>query len=151
LLANHDAWRMKISKIPYRIAKLSFVFIVLAVALTPLPSQAKSHYHHHKTHHAGVAPGASYADIVIEADTGRILHASNPDSPRHPASLSKMMTLYLTFQALESGKLSLEQSLPISANASEQSPSKLGLRRNQSIRVQDAIFGIVTESANDAA
>jgi D-alanyl-D-alanine carboxypeptidase len=62
-----------------------------------------------------------------------------------------MMTLYLTFQALESGRLRLTQSLPVSANAAEQSPSKLGLRRGRRIKVEDAILGVVTESANDAA
>ncbi len=93
----------------------------------------------------------AYADIVIDAETGRIIHASNPDSLRHPASLTKMMTLYVTFQALESGRLHLGQILPVSANAAEQSPSKLGLHAGHSIRVEDAILGLVTESANDAA
>ena len=74
-----------------------------------------------------------------------------PDSLRHPASLTKMMTLYITFQALESGHLRLDQILSVSANAAEQSPSKLGLRPNQRIRVEDLILGLVTESANDAA
>ncbi len=130
--------------------------IVCAVASWTSPAAAKPHHrtaHHHTRHHsrALVDRTASYADIVIDADTGQILHATNPDSLRHPASLTKMMTLYVTFQAIESGKLSLNNTLPISANASEQSPSKLGLRRGQRIRVEDAILGLVTESANDAA
>ncbi len=95
--------------------------------------------------------GALYSDIVIEARTGRILRATNADSLRHPASLTKMMTLYITFQALEAGKLSLDQRLPVSAHAAAQSPSKLGLKRGQSIRAKDAIMGVVTKSANDAA
>lgn len=94
---------------------------------------------------------ARYADIVIEADTGRILHATSAEQQRHPASLTKMMTLYLTFQALEAGRLALDQRLAVSANAAAQSPSKLGLRTGQTIRVQDAILALVTESANDAA
>ena len=103
-------------------------------------------------HHGAVVDStASYADIILDAETGQILHQTDPDSLRHPASLTKMMTLYLSFQALESGKLSINQYLPISANASEQSPSKLGLRPGQRIRVEDAILGLVTESANDAA
>ncbi len=94
---------------------------------------------------------ASYSDIVIDAKTGRILHAVDATAQRHPASLTKMMTLYLAFQAIEAGRLSLGQYLAVSQNASYQSPSKLGLRAGQRIRVDDAIRGIVTESANDAA
>ncbi len=134
---------------------LGAVLIALTACL-PHEAQAAAHRHHgphhHKRHHlAGVDRGAAYADIVIEADTGRVIHASSPDALRHPASLTKMMTLYLTFQALEAGHLTLDQPLPVSENASYQSPSKLGLRAGQSIRVQDAILGVVTESANDAA
>ncbi len=92
-----------------------------------------------------------YADIVIDARTGRILHAVAASELRHPASLTKMMTLYITFQALEAGRISLGQYLSVSQNASYQSPSKLGLRAGQRIRVDDAIRGVVTESANDAA
>ena len=125
--------------------------MALAVMSGSLPVAAKT-AHRHRVHHvAGVDGTASYADIVIEAESGRILHSTDPDSPRHPASLTKMMTLYLTFKAIEDGNLRLDQSLPVSANASEQSPSKLGLRRGQHIKVEDAIFGVVTESANDAA
>jgi D-alanyl-D-alanine carboxypeptidase len=94
---------------------------------------------------------AIYADIVIEAHTGRILRATNADQIRHPASLTKMMTLYMTFQALEAGRLRLDQQLPVSSNAAAQSPSKLGLRTGQGISVQDCILGLVTQSANDAA
>jgi D-alanyl-D-alanine carboxypeptidase len=128
--------------------------IMLLVALSPGTAEARLHHtKHHKVHHSGgmVDSSASYSDIVIDAETGRILHATNPDSLRHPASLTKMMTLYLTFQALESGRLNLNQSFPVSSNAAEQSPSKLGLRPGTRIRVEDAILGLVTLSANDAA
>jgi D-alanyl-D-alanine carboxypeptidase len=135
-----------------RRTKILFLIIALAAPLLVAPAHATVQHRHYKPrHHAGVDGTASYADIVIDAETGRILHASDPDSPRHPASLSKMMTLYLVFQALETGRLRLDQSLPVSANAAEQSPSKLGLRHGQHIRVEDAILGVVTESANDAA
>ncbi len=93
----------------------------------------------------------NYADIVIDAQTGRIIHSTDPDRLVHPASLTKMMTLYMTFQAIESGRLSPSQRLPVSALASRQSPSKLGLRAGQSIKVSDAVLGLITESANDAA
>lgn len=138
-----------------RTATYLFVFVGLFLALlSPSVAQATPHHKHHKgKHHARslVDGTASYADIVIDAETGRILHATSPDRLRHPASLTKMMTLYLTFQALESGRLGLNQYLPISSNAAEQAPSKLGLRPGQRIRVEDAVLGLVTESANDAA
>ncbi len=133
--------------------RIPFLLALLALALSPHQAEARPHHvKHHKVHHpALVDRSASYADIVIDAETGRILHATNPDSLRHPASLTKMMTLYLTFQALENGRLQLNQYLHVSSNAAEQSPSKLGLRPGQNIRVEDAILGLVTESANDAA
>ncbi|MDR3423580.1 MAG: D-alanyl-D-alanine carboxypeptidase [Alphaproteobacteria bacterium] len=141
-----------------KIQKIFLFILMLALVLCPHAALAKKHHHtaHHarpKHHHvcAGVDRGAGYADIVIDAETGRIIHATNADSLRHPASLTKMMTLYLTFQALETGRLSLGDYLPVSENASYQEPTKLGLRAGQRIRVQDAILGIVTESANDAA
>ncbi|MEO5332078.1 MAG: D-alanyl-D-alanine carboxypeptidase [Magnetococcus sp. YQC-5] len=93
---------------------------------------------------------ANYADLVMDGKTGRILHATSPDELRHPASLTKMMTLYLTFQAIKSGQLDLDQLLPVSQHASVQVPSKLGLRVGQKIRVEDALLGLVTQSANDA-
>ncbi|MBF0098941.1 MAG: D-alanyl-D-alanine carboxypeptidase [Magnetococcales bacterium] len=93
---------------------------------------------------------ANYADLIIEARTGRILHSTDPDELRHPASLTKMMTLYLAFQALKTGQLHLNQMLTVSHNAASQEPSKLGLRPGQQIRVEDALLGLVTKSANDA-
>jgi len=97
------------------------------------------------------ALAAKYAAIVVDARTGEVLHEENADVITHPASLTKMMTLYLTFDALDEGRLSLEQALPVSAWAEAQSPTKLGLRAGQSLRVEQAILGLVTKSANDAA
>ncbi len=97
-----------------------------------------------------VESSAGYADLVMDAKTGRVLHATRPDELRHPASLTKMMTLYLAFEALKSGELKLDQRLPISQNAAAQEPSKLGLRAGNQIRVEDALLGLVTKSANDA-
>ncbi|WP_053096131.1 D-alanyl-D-alanine carboxypeptidase family protein [Frateuria defendens] len=94
---------------------------------------------------------AGYATIVLDASSGEVLNAVNPDEPNHPASLTKMMTLYLTFQALESGRLKLDQQLPVSALAANKAPTKLGLRAGQTVSVQDCILGMITKSANDAA
>ncbi|MDR3450076.1 MAG: D-alanyl-D-alanine carboxypeptidase [Alphaproteobacteria bacterium] len=135
---------------------LVILVMVLGLVFSPHAAEAKKRIHHtahHPRHHhgAGVDASAAYSDIVIDAESGRIIHDTDADSLRHPASLTKMMTLYITFQALEAGKLSLTQYLPVSANASYQSPSKLGLRAGSHVKVQDLIMGIVTESANDAA
>ena len=94
---------------------------------------------------------AGYAAIVVDPASGQVLSAVNPDQQNYPASLVKLMTLYLTFRNLESGKLRLDQQLPVSAWAAGKAPTKLGLRRGQSIAVRDCILGMVTKSANDAA
>jgi D-alanyl-D-alanine carboxypeptidase len=94
---------------------------------------------------------APYSDIVVDANSGSVLHATNPDARRHPASLTKIMTLYLLFEQLEVGKLKLDTALKVSAEAAGQSPTKLGLKAGTTIAVEDAIKGIITRSANDAA
>lgn len=100
---------------------------------------------------AGAAHANRYAAIVIDDETGRVLHQVNPDAPRHPASLTKMMTLYMTFEAIEQKKLSLEQPIRVSPRAAGMAPSRLGLRAGETITVRQAILGLVTKSANDAA
>lgn len=92
-----------------------------------------------------------YASIVVDMDTAQVLHARDADEPRYPASLTKVMTLYLVFDALDSGKLKLTERLPVSRFASRQQPSKLGLKPGSTIRVEDAIRALVTKSANDVA
>ncbi|MFY9989553.1 MAG: D-alanyl-D-alanine carboxypeptidase family protein [Rhodoplanes sp.] len=92
-----------------------------------------------------------YAAIVVDDNSGQVLHAENIDEPRHPASLTKIMTLYMLFEHLEAGRLRLDTPLPISAFAAQQPPTKLGLKVNKTLLVEDAIKGLVTKSANDAA
>src|SRR5262249_7560624 len=92
-----------------------------------------------------------YAAIVVDDKSGFVLHEASADEPRHPASLTKIMTLYLLFEQLEDGKLKLDTPLPISTRAALQNPTKLWLKANQTITVEDAIKGLVTKSANDAA
>jgi D-alanyl-D-alanine carboxypeptidase len=100
---------------------------------------------------AGESYQPSYASIVVDANSGAVMQASNADSPRHPASLTKIMTLYLLFERLEQGKIKLTGELPVSAHAAMQAPSKLGLKPGETIRVETAIRAIVTKSANDVA
>lgn len=97
------------------------------------------------------ALAAKYAAIVVDARTGEVLHEENADVITYPASLTKMMTLYLTFDALDAGRLTLDQALPVSSWAEAQSPTKLGLRAGQTIRVEQAILALITKSANDAS
>ncbi len=91
------------------------------------------------------------ATLVVDAYTGAILSQKNADAPRYPASLTKMMTLYMTFDALKNGQLRKNDRMDVSARASAQSPSKLNLRPGGSLRVEDGILALVTKSANDAA
>lgn len=92
-----------------------------------------------------------YAGIVIDAKTGKVLYSENADSLRYPASLTKMMTLYMVFEALEAGRISLNSKVPFSANAAKEPPSKLGVGTGRSITVEQAILALVTRSANDVA
>ncbi len=94
---------------------------------------------------------ARYASIVIDYDTGRVLHETNADTRNYPASLAKMMTLYLAFEALERGDLKLDQKLKASRRAAGMPASKLGLKRGERITVKNAILSLVTKSANDVA
>jgi D-alanyl-D-alanine carboxypeptidase len=92
-----------------------------------------------------------YAAIVVDAESGEVLHAENADALRHPASLAKMMTLYILFGEVAAGRFSLDDPLPVSAHAARQPASKLGLKAGQTIRIRDAIGAIAVRSANDVA
>lgn len=100
---------------------------------------------------ASPAWASKYASIVVDMETGQVLHDRDADESRHPASLTKVMTLYLVFDAIESGKLKLSDRMPVSKAASRAQPSKLGLKSGSTIKVEDAIRALVTKSANDVA
>lgn len=97
------------------------------------------------------AGNGKHAAIVIDANTGKVLYSDNPDALRHPASLTKMMTLYMLFEAMEAGRLNKSSPVPISKHAASMAPTKLGAKAGTSITVETAILGLVTKSANDAA
>ncbi len=147
------------------------VGLTAAAAALTIASDAADARHHHRIHvsyvhvsherHASAGhvrrhshsedyspPGSS---IVVDGNTGSVLEAANPDAPRHPASLTKVMTLYLLFERLDSGKMRLDTPLKVSQHAADQDPTKLDLKPGSTITVEDAIKGIVTRSANDAA
>jgi len=94
---------------------------------------------------------AKYASLIMDAETGRVLHSVNADTRNYPASLTKMMTLYLVFDALETKKWTWKTQLKVSRRAAAQPPSKLGLRRGDKITVRQAVMALVTKSANDVA
>ena len=95
--------------------------------------------------------GGRYSDIVVDVNTGKVMHSTDPDGLRYPASLTKMMTLYLVFEALEKGRIRLNSPIPVSRHASSEPPSKLGLKPGESFTVEQGIQALVTRSANDAA
>ncbi len=92
-----------------------------------------------------------YAAIIVDANTGEVLFQRKADAPRYPASITKVMTLYLTFEALTTGRLHLDDRVPFSTWATQQAPSKLGVPAGDSITVRQAILGLTVKSANDAA
>jgi len=94
---------------------------------------------------------AKYASLVVDADTGQILHATNSETRNYPASLTKMMTLYMIFDRLEKKRWSLATKLKVSRRAARQPASKLGLRAGSTITVKQAILALATKSANDVA
>ena len=109
----------------------ALVLAVAVVVLTPAPA------------------AASRAAVVIDAESGAVLYQRHMNARHYPASLTKMMTLYLLFEALDSGRVTLDTAFPVSARAAGQPNSKLGLRQGQRIRLRDAIPALVIKSAND--
>ena len=134
--------------------RLAFVGVLATLAVVGMSwdradARAAKHSQPRAIHGPDYRP--PYAAIVVDDNSGEVLHEDSADEPRHPASLTKIMTLYLLFEQIEAGNLKLDTPLPISAYAASQHPTKLGLKADQTIRVEDAIKGLVTKSANDAA
>lgn len=94
---------------------------------------------------------AGYAHFVLDANTGKVLASENADTLNHPASLTKMMTLYMTFEAIRSGRIGWETRIPMTKRAARVIPLKLGVRAGQSLTVREAVLGMIVLSANDAA
>ncbi len=135
---------------------------ILAISAAPAEAHDWRHYHRHihyvARYHATFAgrgqaapSDPAFAAIVVDANTGRTLYGVNENELRHPASLTKVMTLYLLFEQLDRGALTLQSQIPVSEHAAAQEPSKLGVEPGDTISVEDAIKAIVTRSANDVA
>jgi D-alanyl-D-alanine carboxypeptidase len=161
----------------WKVCVIGFLTLIAAAITTAEPAQARRHHyglhgrhshhrivfhhaykrvarHHHRHHlHSESAGGmhTGFAAIVVDGNSGRMIYGRNEDDPRHPASVTKVMTLYLLFEQLEKGRLRLDSPLIISSHAAAQAPSKLGLDPGESISVDNAIKAVVTKSANDVA
>jgi D-alanyl-D-alanine carboxypeptidase len=135
----------------------AFGLVAASAAIIFTTSTAEARHYRHRTHVARhhheerESYSPQFSSIIVDANSGATLASNSPDGVRHPASLTKVMTLYLLFERLESGKITLDTEMQVSEHASEQDPTKLGLRPGQTLRVEDAIKGVVTKSANDAA
>src|SRR3984957_1098219 len=134
-----------------RVCVFGLVTITAAVIFTnSAEARRYRHYaHRHQEEHESYSP--AFSSIIVDGNSGATLSSNSPDASRHPASLTKIMTLYLLFERLESGKMKLDTEMQVSEHASEQDPTKLDLHPGQTIQVEDAIKGLVTRSANDAA
>lgn len=132
---------MRIYASGFAAASRSFarVFVALAVAATLVSANS------------AWAATSKYAAIVVDVNSGKTMFSASADAPRYPASLTKMMTIYLLFEGLKTGKFSKHTPMPVSQHAASQAPSKLGLKPGQQITVENAILALVTKSANDAA
>ena len=109
------------------------LILALAVVIAPQPSFAK------------------YASIIVNETTGKVMYSRNADKRLFPASLTKVMTLYIVFEEIEAGRLTLDTRMKVSRVAAGRSPSKLWLKTGSTIRTRDAIMALITKSANDVA
>src|SRR5271165_3837614 len=150
-----------------RFIRLAAAALISASALSIVGAPAQAHhYRHHRyyaiAHHPhyhyvrraiAAVPVASpaFSAIVVDANSGRTLYSADENGLRHPASITKVMTLYLLFEELDKGAMTLRTQIPISEHAAAQEPSKLGLAPGATISVEDAIKAVVTRSANDVA
>jgi D-alanyl-D-alanine carboxypeptidase len=138
-----------------RVGVFGLITLTAAIIFTSDSAEARRYSRHrHSVHHSEEARESyspQFSSIIVDGNSGTTLSATSPDGSRHPASLTKIMTLYLLFERLEAGKMKLDTEMQVSEHASEQDPTKLDLKPGQTIRVEDAIKGLVTRSANDAA
>jgi D-alanyl-D-alanine carboxypeptidase len=134
-----------------KITVAAFASLGVVASLTALSGPADARGRRHFARSSAPAYSPPFAAMVVDTNTGRVLYAKNENELRHPASITKVMTLYMLFEQLERGKLSLDDEIQVSAHAASMAPTKLGLRPGSTIKVDSAIRAIVTKSANDMA
>ncbi|HRP78139.1 MAG TPA: D-alanyl-D-alanine carboxypeptidase family protein [Aquamicrobium sp.] len=128
------------SAFPRRLAALVLVILALAACTTQSVMQPVE-----------PLPSEKYSAIVVDAGNGRVLFEHAANEPRYPASLTKMMTLYLLFEALDGGRIRIDEQIPVSPYAAARPPSKIGFKRGESIDTRSAILALAVRSANDVA
>ncbi|MBA4014378.1 MAG: peptidase M15 [Phenylobacterium sp.] len=121
--------------------------LAAATAVAPVASTAQAQVPYLQL----PASQPKYAAIVVDAKTGEVMYAKRADSPRYPASITKVMTLYLAFEALAAGRIHLDDPVVISPRAAAQAPTKLGLRPGETLTVEQAMQALAIKSANDIA
>src|ERR1700712_2556348 len=119
-----------------RVCVLGLVTFTTAIVITSDSAEARRYRHrhtarHHTAHVARESYSPQFSSIIVDGNSGAVLTSNNPDGSRHPASLTKIMTLYLLFERLEANKMKLDTEMDVSEHASEQAPTKLGLRPGQ--------------------
>src|SRR4029079_2579 len=134
-----------------RVCALGLITFTTAILISSESAEARRYKHRRHHHVARESYNPQFSSIVVDGNSGAVLSSSNPDAIRRPASLTKIMTLYLLFERLDAGKMKLDTEMDVSEHASEQAPTKLGLKPSQTLKVEDAIKGLVTRSANDAS
>jgi D-alanyl-D-alanine carboxypeptidase len=142
MATQYGAGRTGMGRLAWRLAALALAATVSIAFATEADARGRRRY-------GGYAP--AYSAIVVDAKTGETLHAEAADAHRFPASVTKVMTLYLLFEQIEAGRFSLQSPLRVSAEAASQPPSKVGVRAGSTITVEEAIRALVTKSANDVA
>jgi D-alanyl-D-alanine carboxypeptidase len=133
-----------------RVCALGLVTFTTAILISSESAEARR-YKHRRHHVVRESYSPQFSSIIVDGNSGAVLSSNNPDAIRRPASLTKIMTLYLLFERLDAGKMKLDTEMDVSEHASEQAPTKLGLKPGQTLKVEDAIKGLVTRSANDAS
>jgi D-alanyl-D-alanine carboxypeptidase len=134
-----------------RVCALGLITFTTAILISSESAEARRYKHRRHHHVVRESYSPQFSSIVVDGNSGAVLSSNNPDGIRRPASLTKIMTLYLLFERLDAGKMKLDTEMEVSEHASEQAPTKLGLKPGQTLKVEDAIKGLVTRSANDAA
>jgi D-alanyl-D-alanine carboxypeptidase len=127
-----------------RVCVFGLVTVSTAILFTSDNAEARHTRHRHDAHarhheEARESYSPQFSSIIVDGNSGATLSANNPDASRHPASLTKIMTLYLLFERLDAGKMKLDAEMEVSEHASEQAPTKLGLRPGQTIRWRSII------------
>src|SRR5690349_12032576 len=134
-----------------RVCALGLITFTTTILISSESAEARRYKHRRHHHVVRESYSPQFSSIIVDGNSGAVLSSNNPDGIRRPASLTKIMTLYLLVERLDAGKMKLDTEMEVSEHASEQAPTKLGLKPGQTLKVEDAIKGLVTRSANDAA